>query len=230
MMRYGLDILFAALILSFAVVGWKKGFFKALVDFCGALIAMAGAAVFSAPAAQWVYDAFFHDALMEKIAAAITGLGAADAVETVFANFPDVIQRGLAASGITEGYVMSRLQSGTLDAAEGIALAISPMLVGFIRILALVVLFIVFIVLLRALANLLTGLFSLPGLKTLNGLLGAVFGALLAVVVIWVGLACVQSFLPLVKEAWQNRIAQALGESVFFSVLYEFNPAYILLG
>ena len=41
---------------------------------------------------------------------------AADAVGTVFSDFPDVIQRALNAAGITEGSVMAQLQSG----AEGL--------------------------------------------------------------------------------------------------------------
>lgn len=229
-MRFGLDIAFAVLILFFAVAGGRKGFIKACADFLGALIAMIGAGILSGPAAQWVYDTFFHTALMEKIAAAITGLGAPDAVQAVFGEFPEVIQRGLLAAGITEGSVMAQLQGSTLDVAEGITLAISPMLVGFIRVLAMLVLFVVLLVLIRALASMLGGLFELPVLKGLNRMLGVVFGILLGVVIIWVGLACVQAVLPLMRAEWQERITQAVGNSVFFSMLYTFNPAYTLIG
>jgi len=229
-MRFGLDIVFAALLILFAVSGWRKGFIRACADFLGAVLAMIGAAILSAPAAQWVYDTFFHTALTEKIAVTITGLGAADAVKAVFADFPEVIQRGLLAAGITEGSVMAQLQGNTLDVAESITLAISPMLVDFIRVLAMLVLFVVLLVLIHALASLLNGLFELPVLKALNRMLGVVFGILLSVVVIWVALACLQSMLPLMKPELQNRISQALGNSMFFSVLYAFNPAYTLLG
>ena len=229
-MRFGLDIVFVALMILFAVSGWRKGFIRACADFLGAVLAMIGAAILSAPAAQWVYDTFFHTALTEKIAVSITGLGASDAVRTVFGSFPEVIRRGLLAAGITEGSVMAQLQGSTLDVAESITLAISPMLVNFIRVLAMLVLFVVLLVLIHGIATLLNGLFELPILKGLNRMLGVVFGILLAVVVIWVALASVQSLLPLMKPEWQNRISQALDSSMFFSVLYAFNPAYTLIG
>lgn len=229
-MRFGLDIAVLVTVVIFALVGAKKGFVKACADFIGAFAAMIAAGILSAPAAEWVYNTFFHDALMEKIASAVTGLEAAEAVQTVFAEFPAVIQRGLAAIGITEGNVTAQVQGGVLDIAEGIAMAISPMLIGFVRVLAMVVLFILLLVVIRALVSLLTGLFDLPVLRSVNGLLGAVFGVLLAVVTIWVVLACVQAFMPLLGTKMQLRIAELLDQSVLFDMLYDFNPAYSLIG
>lgn len=229
-MRFGLDIAVLVTVVIFALVGAKKGFVKACADFIGAFAAMIAAGILSAPAAEWVYNTFFHDALMEKIASAVTGLEAAEAVQTVFAEFPAVIQRGLAAIGITEGNVTAQVQGGVLDIAEGIAMAISPMLIGFVRVLAMVVLFILLLVVIRALVSLLTGLFDLPVLRSVNGLLGAVFGVLLAVVTIWVVLACVQAFMPLLSTEMQLRIAELLDQSVLFDMLYDFNPAYSLIG
>lgn len=229
-MRFGLDIAVLVTVVIFALVGAKKGFIKACADFLGAFIAMIAAGILSEPAAEWVYNTFFHDALMEKIAAAVTGLGAEEAVQTVFAEFPEVLRRGLAAAGITESGVTAQVQGGVLDISEGIAYAVSPMLIGFVRVLAMLVLFILLLVVIRALASLLTGLFELPVLHGVNGLLGALFGILLAVVAIWVVLACVQAFMPLLSEDMQIHIAGILDESVFFDMLYDFNPAYSLIG
>ena len=229
-MRFGLDIAVLVTVVLFALVGAKKGFIKACMDFLGAFIAMIAAGILSAPAAQWVYDTFFHEALMEKIASAVTGLEAVEAVQTVFTEFPAVIQRALAAIGITESSVAAQVQGSALDIAESITTAISPMLIGFVRVLAMVVLFILLLVVIRAVASILTGLFELPVLRSVNGLLGAVFGVLLAVVAIWVVLACVQAFMPLLSAEMQLRIADMLNESVLFDMLYDFNPAYSLIG
>ena len=111
-MHFVLDAGVLLVIILLAVVGAKKGFIKSCADFCGSLLAMIGAGVLSGPAAEWVYSAFFRTALEEKITTAVAGLGAADAVDTVFSDFPDVIQRALNAAGITEGSVMAQLQSG----------------------------------------------------------------------------------------------------------------------
>ena len=187
---------------------------------------MIGAGVLSGPAAEWVYNAFFRTALEEKITTAVTGLGAADAVDTVFSDFPDVIQRALNAAGITEGSVMAQLQSGAEGVAQGITNALSPMLIGLIRVLAMLVLFLLLTIAIRAVATLLTGLFELPVLHGLN----SVFGCLLAVLFLWIGLACVQVFLPMLGADIQNAFQTVLGESVFAEALYRFNPAYLLIG
>lgn len=229
-MNFGLDIAVLAVLLLFAILGAKKGLIKSCADFLGALIAMIGAGIFSGPAAEWVYVTFFRTSLMEKITTAITGLEEAEAVHTVFEDFPGVIQRALAAAGITEGSVLTQLQGTALDVAEGITDALSPMLIGLIRVLAMVVLFILLLVVIRAVAALLSGLFELPVLHGLNRLLGAVFGVLMAVIVIWVVLACVQVFTPLLTLEMQSHVTEALENSAFSGVLYQLNPAYILIG
>lgn len=229
-MKFGLDIVTLAVLLLFAVLGAKKGLIKSCVDFFGALIAMIGAAIFSGPAAEWVYTTFFRTSLVEKITTAITGLSDTEAVYAVFDDFPDMIQRALSASGITESSVLTQLQNGALSAAEGITDALSPMLIGLIRVLAMLVLFVLLLVIIRAVAVLLSGLFELPVLHGLNRLLGAVFGILMAVVVIWIVLACVQVFTPLLTLEMQSQVNEVLENSAFSGMLYNFNPVYILIG
>ena len=229
-MHFLLDAGAVIVILLLAVVGARKGFIKACADFCGSLLAMIGAGILCGSAAAWIYGAFFRTALEDKITGAVAGLSAADAVNTVFMDFPEVIQRALSAAGITEGSVMAQLQSGAADVSRGITDALSPMLIGLIRVLAMLVLFILLTVVIRAVAALLTGLFELPVLHGLNSVLGAVFGGLLAVLFIWVALACVQVFLPMFSPDVQAAVNGILGESAFAGALYKFNPAYLLIG
>lgn len=229
-MQYVLDIAAAVLILLLAVVGAKKGFVKSCADFLGALIAMIAAGILSKPAAEWVYATFFRTALEEKITTAVAGLGTADAVTAVFHDFPEVIQRALSAAGITEGSVVAQLQSGTQGVAKGITDALSPMLIGLVRVLAMLVLFILLVVVIRAIATLLTGLLELPVLHGLNSVLGAVLGALMAVLFLWIGFACVQAFVPMLSADMQQSVQKVLDGSVLSGALYDFNPAGLLLG
>ena len=228
-MRYALDIAVLVVVVLFAVIGARKGFIKSCIDFVGAFVSMIAAGVLSLPAAQWVYDTFFHDALLEKIAQAVTGMDAADAVHAVFSGFPEVLLRGLQALGITESGMMAQVEIGAMGIAESITAQISPMVVGFVRIFAMLVLFILFLVVLRAVATLLTGICRLPVLRNINGLLGTVFGVLLAVVTIWVALACVQAILPLLSLEMQLKMAELTAESAVWNFLYDFNPAYSLM-
>ena len=75
-----------------------------------------------------------------------------------------------------------------------------------------------------------SGLFTLPLLNGVNKLLGFVFGIFLAVVAIWVVLACVQAFVPLVSTELQTKIITAQESSFVYRFLYDFNPAYSLIG
>ena len=101
------DIAVVVLVIIAAVIGAKKGFFRACFDFCGALIAMIAAGLLSSPVAEWIFTTFFRPSLVEKISAAVMGLGAGDAVNTVFDAFPELIQRALEAAGITQGSIMA---------------------------------------------------------------------------------------------------------------------------
>lgn len=229
-MHWVLDAAVLAAVILFAISGAKKGFVKSCADFFGALIAMVGAGILSNPAAQWIYVTFFKEPLVEKISATVMGLGTGEAVQAVFSGFPEILQRALSAAGITQGSVVAQLQNGADSVAEGIAEALSPMLTGFVRVLAMVVLFLLLVVLIRAVATLLTGLFELPILREVNGLLGAVFGALMAVIVLWIVLSCVQVFTPMLSADMQGKIYEALEGSLLAGALYGFNPAYWLLA
>ena len=104
------------------------------------------------------------------------------------------------------------------------------MLIGLIRVLAMLVLFVLLLVVIRAIAALLSGLFELPVLHGLNRTLGAVFGLLMAVIVIWIVLAGVQVFTPLLTLEMQSQVNEVLENSVISGALYNFNPAYTLIG
>lgn len=229
-MHFGLDMIIAAAVIIFVIIGAKKGLFKSLADFIGAFAAMMIAGSMSEPVAEWAYKSFFREAMVEKISTSITGRDRVEAVKTVFESFPDVIQRALESFGVTEGSVIVQLGDGVDSLAESIADAMSPMLIGLVRVLAMVVLFVLLLVIIRAVAALLTGIFELPMLKGINRLMGGVFGLLMAIVVIWVVLACVQAFVPLLSLELQLKVTDLLSDSVVFKMLYDFNPAYSLLG
>ena len=53
------------------------------------------------------------------------GLGAGEAVNTVFDAFPELIQRALEAAGITQGSIMAQVQDKTDSIAEAITDALT---------------------------------------------------------------------------------------------------------
>ena len=217
------DIAVVVLVIIAAVIGAKKGFFRACFDFCGALIAMIAAGLLSSPVAEWIFTTFFRPSLVEKISAA------GEAVNTVFDAFPELIQRALEAAGITQGSIMAQVQDKTDSIAEAITDALSPMLINVIGVFVMLVLFVLFIVVLRGVATLLTGIFSLPVLSGINGALGAVFDVLMLVLILWVVLACTQVFVPMLSAAQQVKVQAFENTSMLLKLLGSFNPAYHLM-
>ena len=221
------DIAVVVLVIIAAVIGAKKGFFRACFDFCGFM------EVVDDPLChiciEWIFTTFFRPSLVEKISAAVMGLGAGEAVNTVFDAFPELIQRALEAAGITQGSIMAQVQDKTDNIAEAITDALSPMLINVIGVFVMLVLFVLFIVVLRGVATLLTGIFSLPVLSGINGALGAVFDVLMLVLVLWVVLACTQVFVPMLSAAQQVKVQAFENTSMLLKLLGSFNPAYHLM-
>ena len=101
---------------------------------------------------------------------------------------------------------------------------LSPVFVNFLKVLAVIVLFFLFTTLARLLAALISDLLRLPILRELDGILGGVFGFLLALVSVWVVVAGVTVFMPMLDASSQGEVQAALDGSVFTATLVKMNP------
>ena len=88
----------------------------------------------------------------------------------------------------------------------------------------MLVLFLLFMMVVRALADLLGKVFYLPGLRQINGLLGGVFGFLLALVSVWVVISAVQVFTPMLSAELQADVEHALERSILAGLIVRMNP------
>ena len=227
MMDYAGDILFVCVCLLFVAIGARRGFIRSAVHFLGALLSAFLASLLGGAVAQWVFDSFFRQALAERIGESLVSLGngdAAAAVQQVLSSLPEFLQRALGEAGVTAGSIAEGFSAGSGQAAEVIAQGLSPVFVGFLKVLAVLVLYLLFMMLVRVLADLLAGMFQLPLLRQVNGLLGGVFGLLLSVVSLWVVLAAVQVFLPMLDSMTQAQVQQALDQSYVAGAIVEWNP------
>lgn len=222
-----LDIGLLCVFLFFILIGVKRGFIRSAVHFLGAVIAAFLASALGGAAAKWVFDTLFREALVSKIGETILSLGgqgAAAAAEETLSSLPDFIQRALEEAGITVGSLQGMLASKTGEAAELIADALSPVFVSFLKVLAVIVLFMLFTMLVRVLANLVASVFRLPVLRQLDGLLGGVFGFLLALVALWILVSAVQVFIPMLVAGARADLEEALDHSLLAGLLIKSNP------
>lgn len=227
-MNYILDIVLLCVIFLFVAVGVRRGFIKSAAHFLGAVIAAFLASALGGAAAQWIYDALFRQALVEKISSSVSSLSGQDAavaaVREFFNSLPDFIVRVLQDAGVTAASLEGILSTKAGETAELIADALSPVFVSFLKVLAVIVLFLLFMMLVRFLADLVASLFYLPVLRQLDGLLGGAFGLLLVLVALWVVISAVQVFVPMLDYNTQAVVKNSLNRSVIAGLLVRMNP------
>ena len=229
--HFALDGILLVFFLLFLLVGVRRGFIRSAAHFLGAVLSACLAGALGGLAAQWLFDSFFRGALVEKIQESISTLGAGDlaaAAQGFLSSLPDFVLRALESAGITVSSITGGLESQTGQAADLIVSALSPVFVGFLKVLAVIVLFCLFMIVVRLAANLLSAAFQLPLLNGVNALLGGVFGLLLAVVSIWICLAAVQVFTPMLSADTQAQIETALRESTVAGWVVNWNPLGVM--
>ncbi len=230
-MNYALDLVLLGVFLLFTAVGVKRGFVRSAAHFLGSVISAFLASALGGAAAQWVFDTLFRNALVERINESIASLGGGDitaAAKSFFSSLPDFLVRALEEAGVTASTLEGTLTTKTGEAAELVADSLAPVFVGFLKVLAVIVLFLLFMMLVRILADLLSGVFHLPILRQLNGLLGGVFGFLLALVSIWVLISAVQVFTPMLAEDSREAVQTSLDRSVLAGILVGSNPLGVM--
>ncbi len=226
-MGYILDGVVVGICLLCVLIGVQRGFIRSVVHFLGSVIAACLASVLGGALAQWLFDAFFRGALVEKIGETLQSLGADNAtaaLEQVLASLPDFLVRALEEAGVTMSAVGGQIGSRTDQAAQMITDYLAPVLVNFLKVLAVIVLFFLFMTLVRALAVLVGRLFRLPVLGQLDGLLGGIFGFLLALVTVWIVIAALLVFMPMLDSGTQSQVQGALDSSLIAGKFVDLNP------
>lgn len=220
--HYILDAAIIVVLLIFVAIGAKKGIIQSLGEFIGAVVSAWAASFCGGIIADTVYDRFFREAIINRINIAV-GSGANGAAG-YFKSLPDFIIRYLNGSGVTEESLSRTIENGTKNAVDVIEAAISPVFIGMIKVLAVVICFLVFMALAKLLVKLIAGIFELPVLKQINAVIGAAFGFLVGAVVIWVIIAAVEFFEPMMSESLRASVQSAVKSSVIYSAVSGVNP------
>lgn len=226
-MGYILDGIILLICLICVMVGVKRGFIHSVVRFLGSIVAALLASALGGVLAQWLFDTMFRGAIVEKINSSLQSLGAdnaAAAANQILASLPDFLVRALEEAGVTLETVSHAINTQTGQAAGMVVDYLSPVFVNFLKVLAVIVLFFLFMTLVRLLASLVSDLLRLPILKELDGLLGGIFGFLLALVSVWVVVAGVNVFMPMLDPSARYQVNTVLDNSMLTGVLVNMNP------
>lgn len=223
-MSIALDIILIIIFLITILLGVRRGFIKSAARFIGTIIAACLAAYLGGLAAQWIFDALFRDSLLEKVNESISGLTGMESIVGVFETLPDFIVRALESAGVTTDSLMAGISTGQGQVAEVIVEMISPVFIGFIKVLTVIVLFMLLMIVVRVLSNFIDSLFDLPILNFVNSALGGVFGFLTGLLVVWIVVAILQVFTPMLSTELQSAVDSSIESSVVASIFLGFNP------
>lgn len=232
-MNWVLDAVVVGVCLLCVLIGVQRGFIRSVIHFLGSVIAACLASALGGALAQWVFDALFRDAMVEKINSSLQSLGAenaAAAAEQILASLPDFLVRALEEAGVTASSIVGGVGAQTGQAARMVTDYLSPVFVNFLKVLAVIVLFFLFMTLVRVLASMVGHMLRLPILGQLDGLLGGIFGFLLALVSVWIVLAGITVFLPMLDESTQATVEAALDQSILAGMFVNMNPLRGLFG
>lgn len=221
-MQYVFDGIVIVVLVLFTVIGTRKGFIKAAADLLGGIIAMIAAGMLSNPVAEYIYSKLFSSAVEQKVKAVleVKEMELAD----YFAQLPEFVSRWLNFTGVNADTVAQKMSESGNSAAETVVASLAPVFVGLINVFVVIILFLLFMIIIRALANLLTGLFHLPLLKEVNGLLGAVLGILLGLLVVWVAIGAIEFFQPMMELETLDKLNNLVENSTVCDFLVKINP------
>ena len=223
-----MDIAIIVLLILSIAAGVRSGFIKSAVRFVGAILAAIISGFLGGPIASWLFTSFFRESLLMKVTTAVGSGADIITIQQALRSLPDFMVKALENEGITANELAESLSTRQGMAAEMMVDAIAPMFITFIKLFCVIILFMLLMVAVRALANFFESIFRLPMLNVINGLLGAVFGALMALILIWIVFAALGVFIPLFDAETQYNINGFLQNSKLISAMMSFNPLNLM--
>lgn len=221
-----LDIGFVIIILLCVVFGYKKGFFKSIAGFFGAVIAMFLAWVLAGLIANALYQGIFREKLIDNISAVLSNdalVSFPEKAAQVVANLPGFLSNTLNNQGITSSQIQQSLQAAGSNAAPATADLISPAIIWLLQLLLTVILFFILLILVRLVIKLISNVFRLPALRQVDGILGGLFGIFKGVVYIFLACILLQLLMPVIGNS-SEPMKQVLDNSFIYQFIFYNNP------
>ncbi len=200
-MSYILDAIVVIIIAVTAILGYRRGFIRTIIQLAGCIVAFILALTLSGTVSTMVYDGVLRDSLHEKIETVWSETvveGAAQTLteqtEAVFDTLPAFVQTALDTETITQGIhdSVGNDQTGTAVADYLVDDLIRPVMVAIIRFVAFLILFALLMIVIRLLEKLLKPLTKLPLVRQTDGLLGTVVGLVKGIVFALVAVTVIQ--------------------------------------
>lgn len=222
-----IDILLAALLLSFFFMGLRTGLVRSLIGFLGSIVALIAAICLGNLIANWMYTDLFRSSLVDTIHSAISGQGAATAeqqAQSVLSALPSFLGNALENMGVTAQQLGESMAGSSDVVAQSAADFVSPVIIHLTALGLTILLFLIFRIGIYFLAKLIDGVFRLPVLNTINRILGGAFGLLKGGVVAFLLATVILVVAPLLPTETAESVHKTVEASYLCRWFYETNP------
>ncbi|MDD5952685.1 MAG: CvpA family protein [Oscillospiraceae bacterium] len=216
-----LDAVVVAIVVLFALLGLRKGFFRSLMGLIGAIAALIAALTVGRFLSDWLYDTWGRALLTDAVTNALADSGASTA-EGIATALPSYLQPVLDFAGGTKG--LETLLSASSGKVAGVVVKVlEPAVTNLLMVLLTIVLFLVFLLIVRLLLRLLDRVTHVPVLRQVNGLLGFLLGMCKGLLIVWLLCILTTALLPLWSGSGQW-LKTAVDGSYLFRTLSGINP------
>ena len=187
------DLLFLIIMVICVLTAMHKGFFKSALSLVCIALALIIAGIANEPVAEWCYDSFISDSVVEKVEAvipdAVNNINPDEDIRSFFDSLPEFVTDQLEKMNINVDESLEKIGDEELSSAA-IAEKISnelirPGVVALLRLICFIVIFLVLRLLFGIIAKFVSKFADLPVFKKINKSLGAVLGLLQGVFCIY---------------------------------------------
>ncbi len=208
MLGYAADIILVAVVLMALLVGWKRGFFRSMMDLVGTVLVLAAAIWLSGVVAQWTFQEILRGPMIAQVSEALQLASTDNAADAVFAALPSVLSGALELYGITADTVNQAIADTSGSAAAAAVDLMAPAIISILKGIFALLLFIFLMVIMRVITRAVCRVFRLPLLRQLDQVFGAALGAIQGLVVVFLICFCIQLLAP-VSTPWLQEMAES---------------------
>lgn len=223
-----LDIILVVIFALFVFTSIKKGFVLSLLEFVAVIMAFVLSYSISPAVAQAAYDGFVEEKIVESVEAQIDEnfslAETAEQTEVLLDAIPDFMVSYAESTGVSIDDVKEKIASEKFSseniATELVEKVAQPIVVGALTAVFFLIISVALIFILKIAAQLISKVFKLPLLNTVNKALGGILGGLKGFVVV----IFICSILTIFFSSGDNEIADAVKDSMVINTLDEINP------
>lgn len=223
-----LDAILIAIFAAFVFFAVKKGFVLTLLELVAAVLSLVLAYSFSPVVAQTTYDSFIENKMIEVVKENIDDnvdvSSTAGQAEAVLDAMPEYVVSIAASSGVDLNEIKEKISAEKIStdniATELVEKIAQPIVIGALTILMFMILSFLFLIALKFVAKLISKLFNIPIVGTVNKLLGGVLGAIKGVIV----LILICTVLRFALSGGDGELSGAISDSYVIGMLDKINP------